>query len=79
MAKAAAYGGPVDYLGCRIEEGDTIVYPVRRGSVMSLKMMKIIAITTVSTVDGPVYKLHGTNDHSRHIIIHNLRQVVVVA
>jgi len=69
---------PVDYLGCLIEEGDIVVYPVRRGSDMYLKRMKVYAVQTIRTVQGPVYKLKGTNESGRLVTVENLDRTIVV-
>lgn len=50
-----------DFLGCVIEVGDVLIYPVRRGSDMWLS--KII-VTDLG--DGVV---HGTNDKGRRVIL----------
>ncbi len=71
--------GPVDFLGCPICEGDTVVYPVRRGSDMYLRRMKIVSIATILTLDKPVFKLVGTNDSGRQVTVEKADRTIVVA
>jgi hypothetical protein len=71
--------GPHDFLGCPIEKGDIIVYPVRRGSDMYLKRAKIHTIQTILTVGEPVYKLICTNDEGRQVTVEKAARTVVVA
>ena len=70
--------GPVDYLGCLIEAGDTVAYPVRRGSDMYLKKMKVYAVQTTLTLKEPIYKLLGTNDSGRQVAVENLDRTIVI-
>lgn len=70
---------PVDYLGCPICEGDTVVYPVRRGSDMYLRTMKIFKVCTILTVGDPIFKLYGTNEAGRQVIVEKTERVIVVA
>lgn len=71
--------GPIDFLGCPICEGDTVVYPVRRGADMYLRRMKIITIVTILTVNNPVFKLMGTNDDGRQVTVEKAERTIVVA
>jgi hypothetical protein len=69
--------GPVgghDYLGNVIKAGDTVVYPVRRGSSMWLNKLNVLAVQ--DTPRGTC--LSGTNDTGRRISIYNLSNCVVV-
>ncbi len=70
---------PVDYLGCPIQEGDTVVYPVRRGKDMYLRKMRIFKIQTILTLETPIFKLFGTNDAGRQVIIERTERSIVVA
>jgi len=70
---------PIDFLGCPIEKGDIIVYPVRRGSEMYLRKMKIHTVQTILTVNKPIYKLIGTNDSGRQVTVEKSDRTIVVA
>jgi hypothetical protein len=63
-----------DYLGRVIQAGDTICYPVRRGSRLWLNKLKVLAVH--GTPRGPC--VSGTNDVGRRINIYNLSNCVVV-
>jgi len=63
-----------DFLGNPIEVGDTVVYPVRRGSSMWLKKIAVESIQDGS--QGPV--VLGRNDNGRTIRLHELKRCVVV-
>ncbi len=63
-----------DFLGKAIKAGDTICYPVRRGSSMWLKKLVVQAVR--DTPRGPC--VSGTNDAGRSIVIYNLDNCVVV-
>jgi hypothetical protein len=65
---------PRDFLGREIKEGDTLVYPVRRGSSMWLKR---ITVTRVAERDGGTQVL-GTNDDGRRITLMKPNRSVVV-
>ena len=64
-----------DFLGKIITAGDTICYPVRRGSSMWLKKLVVEAVRT--TPRGIC--VSGTNDGGRRINIYNLDNCVVVS
>jgi hypothetical protein len=59
-----------DFLGRAINANDTVVYPVREGSNMDMKKMKV----TLVEAD----RLVGYNPAGRKINITNLKNVVVV-
>lgn len=63
----------VDFAGREIKPGDSVVYPVRRGSSLELKQMQVTQI-----VEGESPALHGFNNQSRRIILTNLQNVVVI-
>lgn len=70
--------GPVDFLGCPIEEGDMVVYPVRRGSELYLRKMQILAIKKTLTVGPPKFKLVGVNQGGRQVIVERSERTIVV-
>jgi hypothetical protein len=70
---------PLDYLGCPIHEGDTVAYPVRRGKDMYMRKMRIFKIQAILTLDAPIYKLFGTNDAGRQVIVEKTDRTIVVA
>ncbi len=59
-----------DFMGREIKAGDTIVYPVRRGSRMWLNKLN------VTMVEGEALK--GYSPEGRLTTIKNLKNVVVV-
>jgi hypothetical protein len=59
-----------DFLGREIKAGDTVVYPVRRGSSMWMSRMKV-----EGTEGG---KLTGLNPEGRRVALSNLTNIVVV-
>jgi hypothetical protein len=63
-----------DFMGKAITAGDTICYPVRRGSRMWLKTLWVQ--TVQDTPRGAC--VSGTNDAGRRINIYNLENCVVV-
>lgn len=70
----APAGSPVlDFMGRAIVAGNTVIYPVRRGSDM---WMQRIIVTKVNP--GPSPSLGGNNPEGRRITIHNLKNVTVV-
>jgi expansin (peptidoglycan-binding protein) len=60
---------PLDFLGREIKIGDTIAYPVRRGSSMWLNKLRVTQVLPVS--------VKGLNADGRWITVHNLNNVVV--
>ncbi len=64
----------VDFLGRKIESGDTLVYPVRRGSAMWLRKMIVEAVGQ----HGERWRLYGSNDTGHRVTIDNLDTCVVV-
>jgi len=61
---------PKDFMGREIKAGDTLVYPVRRGSSMWLNRLLVTqALADVVT---------GTNPEGRRITVKNLGNAVVV-
>jgi hypothetical protein len=60
---------PTDFLGREIKAGDTIVYPVRRGSSMWLNKLTV----TQAQPDS----LTGLNPDGRWVTVKNLKNVVV--
>ena len=63
-----------DFLGQTIKSGDTVCYPVRRGSSMWLK--KLTVATVQDTPKGLC--ISGVNDTGRRISIYNLKNCVIV-
>lgn len=62
-----------DFLGNPISAGDTVVYPVRRGSKMWLNKLVVQSIN--DTPNGPT--ISGRNDASRMVHVRNLLNCVV--
>lgn len=62
-----------DMLGRTIQVGDTISYPVRRGSAM---WNNKIVVTEIGT-DGDAVVLHGLSADRRSVKLKNLKYVVV--
>lgn len=63
-----------DFLGKPITAGETICYPVRRGSSMWLKSLTVLS---VQDTPGGV-RVSGTNANGRRVSIANLENCVVV-
>ena len=61
---------PTDFLGRTIVVGDTLVYPVRRGSKMWLNR---IAVTKAESD-----MIHGTSPRGRMVKLTNLNNTVVI-
>jgi len=61
-----------DFLGHEIRKGDTVIYPVRRGSSMWLKRM------IVQQVDEQEKMVIGTNDNGRRVNLMRPERSVVV-
>jgi len=61
---------PTDFLGRTIQAGDTLVYPVRRGSKMWLNRI------TVTKAESD--RIHGTSREGRMVQLTNLKNTVVV-
>jgi len=72
MSKAEA---PVnlDFMGREIKVGDTVIYPVRRGSRMWMQKIKVTQI-----VPGKEPQLGGFNGEGRKITLRTLANVTVV-
>jgi hypothetical protein len=68
---------PVDFLGRKIKEGDTLVYPVRRGSSMWLKKITVTRITE-SDRGGVKTIVIGVNDSGRRITLMKPERSVIV-
>lgn len=64
----------IDFRGKTIEPGMTVAYPVRRGSQMWLKTLRVQGIEATS--DG--VKLSGFSEVGRRVTITNLQNCVVV-
>lgn len=62
-----------DFLGREIRAGDMVVYPVRRGSSMWLKKLRIQQVEP-----GPKPRISGYNDLGRLVTIFNVDSCVVV-
>ena len=61
----------IDFLGREIKAGDTVVYPVRRGSSMWLNKLTLAH----ADADGAC----GYNNAGHRVFIKNLKNVVVVS
>ncbi len=59
-----------DFMGREIKAGDTVVYPVRRGSSMWLNKLNVTMVEAAS--------LKGFSPEGRLTTIKNLKNVVVV-
>jgi hypothetical protein len=62
-----------DFIGREIKVGDTVIYPVRRGSKMWMQKIKVTQL-----VPGTTPTLGGFNGEGRKITLHNLENVTVV-
>lgn len=62
-----------DFLGREIRAGDMVVYPVRRGSSMWLKKLRIQQVEA-----DPKPRISGYNDLGRLVTIFNVDSCVVV-
>ena len=58
-----------DFLGRTIKAGDTVVYPVRRGSKLWLAKLSVTQVLDDSII--------GFNHLGKRITVHNLKNVVV--
>jgi hypothetical protein len=72
--------GATDFLGREIKAGDTIVYPVRRGSSMWLNRLLVTQVASdgVDRDGQPLLHVAGTNSFGRRITVKNLTNCVVV-
>lgn len=61
---------PTDFLGRVIVTGDTLVYPVRRGSRMWLNRIEVTKVESD--------RVHGITDAQRRVQLTNLKNTVVV-
>lgn len=59
----------IDCVGREIKPGCSIVYPVRRGSEMKLKRMRVQQVTP---------KISGFNTDGRRVYVQNFENVVVI-
>jgi len=67
----------LDFTGNPIEAGDVIAYPVRRGSDMWLRTLRVSHIETIrSTV--PIYHICGSNDTGRTVKLENADRCIVI-
>jgi len=72
--------GATDFLGREIKAGDTVVYPVRRGSSMWLNKLLVTQVASdgVDRDGQPLLHVAGTNSFGRRITVKNLTNCVVV-
>lgn len=63
-----------DFIGREIKAGDTIAYPVRRGSEMWLNKLSVQQVSP--GIKGP--QVGGLNSKGRRVTVTNLGNVVVV-
>jgi len=61
---------PTDFLGRTIQAGDTLIYPVRRGSKMWLNRI------TVTKAESD--RIHGASRGGRMVQLTNLKNTIVV-
>ena len=64
----------VDFMGRSVKAGDTVVYPVRRGSSMWLNKLRVTQVDE----SGVQPKLVGFNPAGRRVQVQSLDNVVVV-
>lgn len=62
-----------DYAGHEIKAGQTIVYPVRRGSAMWLSEIKVTLVNP-----GTAPTVSGFNSEGRRVTVKNLLNVVII-
>lgn len=74
-ATSEALRGVKDFMAKTIVAGNTICYPVRRGSQMWMKKLVVEAVR--DTPKGPC--VSGTNETGRRVSIFNLVNCVVVS
>jgi hypothetical protein len=67
----------LDFSGQVIEPGDIIAYPVRRGSDMWLRSLRVSHIDVIRSTP-PVYRIAGTNDNGRLVKLENPLRCVVI-
>ena len=67
----------LDFGGRPIESGDTIAYPVRRGSEMWLRSLKVSHIEVIRSTP-PVYHIAGSNDKGRMVKLENPDRCVIL-
>lgn len=72
-AEAPVASPLLDYMGREITVGCTVVYPVRRGSLMWLSRIVVTQI-----VNGPSPSLKGFKPNGRPVPIQNIGNVAVV-
>ncbi len=63
-----------DYAGHEIKAGQTIVYPVRRGSAMWLSEIKVTLV-----VPGSAPSVAGFNSEGRRVTVKNLKNVIIIS
>lgn len=62
-----------DYAGHELKAGQTVVYPVRRGSAMWLS-----EITVTKVNGGGEPSIIGSNSEGRRVTVKNLKNVVII-
>jgi len=62
-----------DYAGHEIKAGQTVVYPVRRGSSMWLSEIKVTQV-----IPGLAPTITGFNSTGRRVTVQNLGNVVII-
>jgi hypothetical protein len=67
----------VDFGGRPIEPGDLIAYPVRRGSSMWLRSMRVSHIEVIRSTP-PVYHIAGSNDEGRLVKLDHADRCVIM-
>jgi len=70
---------PRDFLGREITVGDTVIYPVRRGSSMWLNKIIVTAIGDIQRPGGQYHSIDGVNDNGRGVTLTRLERCLVAA
>jgi hypothetical protein len=68
----------VDFGGRVIEPGDIVAYPVRRGSEMWLRSLRVSHIDVIRATP-PVYHIAGSNDTGRMVKLENPERCVIMS
>lgn len=66
-----------DFGGRPIEPGDVVAYPVRRGSEMWLRSLRVSHIEVIRSTP-PVYRIAGSNDSGRPVRLENPDRCVIL-
>lgn len=69
---------PHDFLGREINEGDTLVYPVRQGSRMWLKKLVVRRLVERDDDGKIICVILGENEIGRRVTLYKAERSVVV-